>query len=351
MSDMGKPLAVHPVPGRGYVNYMYTHEKGHEPGYQVNFYSDQSDSLDHWSLAGRSDQAQLAAHLGADADHLYLCVMQGKNLRQADLEVLVIAVDIRTGKKSFEVKLETPKNKYLPFAAYRGQDGQLNVVGRYFDPSDNPTADVEKGFALLGLDNDGKIIKSVHQTYDVSEDNLRPFFEEFIYLSDGRMLAVAETYGTRASAAMLIGGGPMKYIVEDLIIYEFDRDFKLLNKKVYDKSKSNIELPGIMIGNPLLLLNMFRAWGGFDYSFYQKSDDGKSAAIGYLDFEKRKGEKNNTVLAAVFLTGSEYSSDKFDLSSDADFTKVMPGPFGNMIVLEYYKKGKELKIFTKNLNY
>jgi len=44
------------------------------------------------------------------------------------------------------------------------------------------------------------------------------------------------------------------------------------------------------------------------------------------------------------------TTDKFDLPYDADSTKVLPGGFGNVVVLEYNLKEKSLKIYLKNLN-
>jgi hypothetical protein len=352
MNQMGKPLAIHPVTGFGYVHYLYVHEKQKEPSYQINFYSEDNERIPNWTIHGHSESAELVSHLGADSAFVYYVRMSGKSLKQRNLDVALIKINIRTGKQVYEVPLQTPENNYLPFVAYTAKDGNARIIGRYFNTEDSPTADKELGFALLELDEKGQIIKKNLQPYALEEENLRPYFEELIQLPNGKTIAIAELYGSRVDAAgLLLGGAPMKYIVEDLLVYEFDQEFNLVQQKRYDKFKSNIELPGIMVGNPLLILNMFKAWGGFDYSYYQFSGSGDEMAIGYLDYERRKNEKNNTVLATVFITDKGFSTDKFDLPYDADYTKIIPGAFGNVVVLEYNQKEKQLKIYAKNLNY
>ncbi|HLF64830.1 MAG TPA: DUF6770 family protein [Saprospiraceae bacterium] len=355
--------SFHPIKGAGYVNYMTVKSEEGKPTYNINFYSD-TEAVDHWSYTSESDQVEFALHLTGDTSYIYALVAKRDALMSTDMEFFVTGFNAKTGDMVYQVPLESDAYRYLTFSAFVNDQGNVQVVGRYFDKGDNPFKDRELGFAMLTLDAQGKITQARHvpsgdaklkvmqEGSDETDSKEYFFFHDFIQLADGKILGIAEMFSMKVNAlGIMTGGAGGTIVMNDMCIFEFNENFDLQNVQQFDKYKSTFPIPGIPIFSPALYAYMVKEHGGFDYTFYQKKPDEAFAAVCYLDYERRKGEKNNTILGAIFITDAGYTTDKFDLPTEADFIKIMPGPFGSAVVMEYYRKEKELKVNTRNLNY
>ena len=158
--------------------------------------------------------------------------------------------------------------------------------------------------------------------------------------------------GLAAAAAAGGGGGATQDLaIEDMYIFEFDNSFDLKNLERFDKYKSKFPLPGMPLPFPIFYSYYVKERGGFDYEFYQKNPDNSQAAIYFMDYERRAGEANNTVLGAIFASKDGYTTDKFDLPKSADVTSVFPGTFGSVVTVNYFRKLRSLDIQIVKLNY
>ncbi len=358
------------IPHFGYINYQMTKDKGEKVGYAVNFYSD-NPAQAPWTFNSKSELVEYPIALTADSNFVYFNVMKRKSLMSSDGDFFITAFDAKTGKIAFEIPLEYQGHTFLTFSSFITADGHLHLAGRYFNPSDNVMKSKGLGLALLDVDPVGKIVsadlvpeddKRMLQTNQAKagekEDKSGYFyFHNFVSLSDGRVIGIAESYSVKVSGLGVIGtiGGftnsATNFVVEDLYLFEFSPSFKLTSIQRFDKYKSTTALPGFPIASPILYGFYAKQHNLFDYQFYQKNPDNSNVAICYLDYERRKGEANNTVLGAVFISDKGYTQDKFDLARKADFTQVFQGAFGSVVTVDYFKKEKSLNVEIKKLNY
>lgn len=91
--------------------------------------------------------------------------------------------------------------------------------------------------------------------------------------------------------------------------------------------------------------------GGFDFNYLKQMEDKNTFLVFYDDFERRKGEKNNTIVGVISNTKGEYSQDKVDINTEADYVEALPAQAGNVLFLEYFKKEKKLDMKFQKMNY
>jgi len=360
------------IPHFGYINYTLTKEKGEKHGYNINLYSD-NESTPHWIYNSQSDQIEVAMHLAADSNFAYFNIMKRDAVLSQDVEGYVMALSSKTGKQAFEVPLKNKGYKYLAFSSFIGPTGNLHMVGRYYNEADKVLKSKGLGLAMLEIDPTGKFVNTVLipsndklllnsglvEQDEKADKSKYFFFHDFISLDDGRILGIGESYSLKINvlglAAMAAAGGgqgsTQDLAIEDMYVFEFDKSFNLKSIQRFNKYKSNFPLPGMPLPFPIFYSFYVKERGGFDYEFFQKNADNTEAAIYYMDYEKRAGEANNTVLGAIFATKDGYTTDKFDLQKSADITSVFPGTFGSVVTVNYFRKLRAMDIQIVKLNY
>jgi hypothetical protein len=141
-------------------------------------------------------------------------------------------------------------------------------------------------------------------------------------------------------------------VIEDLVFLEFTPQFKLNNVKIVDKSKTNVELPaGFDFAGPQITALYLKSLGYFDYSFSQQNPEETTFSVGYVDYEKRKGEKNGLVFGAITYADKEYATDKISLETEASSLRVIPAKAGFVMITEYFKKTRKLDMRLEKINY
>jgi hypothetical protein len=358
------------ITNTGYMNYMLTKDKGEKYGYEINYMSDKAGQQG-WKYSSTGDEIQIAMNLAADSSMAYFNIMKREALLSTKTDIHIAGFDTKTGKRVFEVPLVKDKFKYNAFSSFIRPNGNLQLFGRFFGEKDNVLTDKGDGLAFIEIDPTGKIIKTTHLTAndkrllnsglissDAKEDKSNYFFfHDFVQMADGRTLGVAESYSQKVNALGMLttaagyGGATTNLVIEDLYVFEFDPSFELSKVTRYEKNKSTFPIPGIPIASPILYSYYVKERGGFDYRFYQQNVDQTDAAIYYLDYERRQGEANNTVLGAVFVSPTGSTTDKFDLNPKSTTTRVFQGPFGSVMMLDYFRKEKTLDVKTVKLNY
>ncbi len=73
--------------------------------------------------------------------------------------------------------------------------------------------------------------------------------------------------------------------------------------------------------------------------------------MGYVDYEKRKGEKNGLVFGAITYADKEYATDKISLETEASSLRVMPAKSGFILITEYFRKSQKLDMRLEKINY
>ncbi len=74
-----------------------------------------------------------------------------------------------------------------------------------------------------------------------------------------------------------------------MVIFEFDPGYNIKKMYFFDKDKNNVQLPaGATYSSSKLLSYYAKAVGGFDYAFSQRTADGGSFAVSYINYDREK---------------------------------------------------------------
>lgn len=362
------------IPGKGFVHYSLDTRKGamSPTYYTIHFIPDDNDREKAWSLQSPEDNGawEQASFLAASEEVLVSTVVRREKLMSRDLEYFVLGTDLATGKKLFEKPVED--SKYAIMVANAWMEGEtIRYFGQYFEKDAKTAKENSLGLCTFTMSLDGEIAgrKYISWAEDVSkllpanargkiEDVGYLFFHDFIPTPSGAVYGIAENYRKTTDAmgvagkVLNLGGGSgstSKIVVEDLYVLKFGPDFSLEDITVVEKSKHDVYLPaGAAYMSPQILSYIVLYFNGFDYLFTQSKDD--LFSVGYMDFEKRKGEKNGLVYGAVNYLDGELTTDKVDLATKADELRALPAKAGYVAVWEYYEKEKRMDIRLERVN-
>jgi hypothetical protein len=360
------------ISGQGFVDYGM--KKDGKLGYAITFYPEGKDQKG-WTYEsdGNSKLVENAGYVAANKHILISSVMRRNNQMSQKFESSLMAIDIRTGKKLFEKKTEDTQYELNFISANIDENtGNIALLGQYYRKDDNIVKDKSLGLCSYLMSAEGTIISKNYASWATDVRKFLPvnaqgkvedvgylYFHKIIKNAEGRYIAVGEQYRKVASAAgiamTVLGGssaGVTKMVIEDLVFLEFTPQFKLNNVKIVDKSKTNVELPaGFDFAGPQITALYLKSLGYFDYSFSQQNPEETTFSVGYVDYEKRKGEKNGLVFGAITYADKEYATDKISLETEASSLRVIPAKAGFVMITEYFKKTRKLDMRLEKINY
>lgn len=358
------------IPEKGFVNYNIKDHK--KMGYSINFIPEKGVKAWTYTSDPKSKEIEQASFATTTSDMLLNVIVKIPSMLSKDATFYLMGLDINTGKKLFEKKLQDSKYSLQILNSYQDEKtGNTMLFGQYYAETDKMMKENSLGIFSASIDKAGNISseKYISWSKDVTKflpANQRGKIQDMGYLyfhkiaknASGEVFAIAEQYRKGADgvgiAVAALGGraSVVKMVVEDLVIFQFSPDFTLDDVKIFEKEKSSIPLPaGSGAVSTALLGHYIKSYGAFDYTFTQVSNDNSTITAGYIDYEKRSGEKNGWAFGAVSNTNNEYSLDKLTLSADASSIAVMPAKHGYVLVSEYYEKDKKLDFRLEKINY
>lgn len=374
--DDGTLPTLFPVPGKGFINYILDTEKGamSQSKYIIEFMPEDEATGKAWkaSSSPSSEMYESASFLACDEDILLSTTAKRKGAMNKDIEYYLLGTDMNTGDQLFETSVED--SKYAIAVTNGTSEGdKIQLYGLYYEKNAKTAKEKSLGIFAMTLDKTGKVLERHYNSWakDVSkflptndkgkiEDVGYLYFHQFIKSADGTIFAIAESYRRTAdaggiAAAVLSGGrtagaGVTKIVIEDFYLFQFSTDFTIKDVKVIEKNKSDFAYPGTDYMSISVMGIFVKYLGGFDYSFLQKSNDKSLFTIGYLDYEKRKGEKDGYLIGTLNYVDNEWVNDKIKLSSSSTSFSVLPGKPGYVMVFEYFKKEKKMDVRLEKLN-
>ena len=361
---------VHAIEGKGFVNYTST--KGSGYGYRINMFRD-TKGVKGWKKESSVNEKgyKMASFLTHSDDMLLSVLIKKKNLMTKDLDYYILAHDLDTGKKLFEKKLEDKKYQIQLMSGYQKNDGSFTLIGNYYDVNEKMAKAKSLGMTAFTISKTGEISNQKYVPWkDASKfvdsddggrikDAGHIYFHRFVQMSDGKIYGIGESYRKAASGAGIAAAAMgsrsasvAKMLIQDMFIFEFSKDFELVDVSVYEKDDSSFALPsGASMVSPHLLSLMVKAYGGFDYEFTQEAKDGSYFIVGYKDYKRIKGAKNKTIFGAISNVDGEFSKDEIDLKSEAKYLSVLPAKNGHIMILEYFKKEKKIDMRIEKINF
>jgi hypothetical protein len=125
------------------------------------------------------------------------------------------------------------------------------------------------------------------------------FFHDVIRNADGNVYAIGEQYKKQMK------GIGTDIVIEDKMIFELNKDYKLQKVHIVDKGKTRFALPQGMGMNGAQILSYFvKSMGEFDYAFIEFNKDHSIFSIGCIDYVKVKGEENKYIFGSITYTDS-----------------------------------------------
>ncbi len=358
-----KDLALSSVPGYGYV--QINPFKGKKMGYSMNFISDQ-EGMKNFSKKSDDSKFEIATNLCTVGSTVVNLVMsRDKALTTKDMDMKLQGIDFKTGKQTFKTSLKSKRINSMIIGGEPSPDGEnIILYGLNFAREDKITKK-PKGMIKIVMSKSGEIIdkftfdwKGKSIKLDDGEEAGNLFVHDFIQShNNGNTIVIAEqlNYDVGATVVGSViglatgGGNSFTFKVDDIVLIELDKEFKVVGIEVVEKSKNSYTLPGTPLGGLHIIGLVANSKGYMDYGYNQKKDDG--FVIGYVNYEKAKGKKDGLVFGGVTCTDGEYSYDKIDISNKGILTQVIQGKTGHVVILDYFKKEKSLDIRLEKINF
>ncbi|MFZ1528603.1 MAG: DUF6770 family protein [Ferruginibacter sp.] len=375
-SEDGQNEALFDIHNIGYVTVYPVKEKKYF-SYEVNmFFTSQRKQWTYEAAEEQDDRWASAVYLGNTDSLVLFEIVKQKTILGGNPHSWLLGLNMFTGKKAFEIKTELEDYKFYPMniTSLQGKSEYL-VLGSYYEPDAKIMKDKNLGIATWTMDSKGNVLAKKYNSWDGEIGKYLDidkrgrvknvgfiYFHKIFQSADGRIFAVGEGYekvvsglGTAAGALAMLGGGRsniamFKIRVTDLLLMEFDPNFKIANATVYDKNSNSVEMPsGASYLSPHAMALLVRAFGEFDYSYTKQNSDRTEFVVGYSDYEKSKDFKGVT-FNTISQRGNKISTDKLQVSSKASRMRLFPAKTGFVGIYEYFKKDKRLEFRIEKMN-
>lgn len=375
-SEEGQNEALHSVNDNGFVT-VYPVKEGKYYSYEVNFFfSDRKKEWTYEAAEEQEDKVASALYLGATDSLLLFEVVKQKRMLTGSPHSWLLALNIFTGKRVFEITTEAEDYKFYPMNVIKEEGtGNVNVIGTYYEPDDRIVKDASLGLANWLINSKGTILNKRYNSWTGPISKFLPtdqkgrvddvgfiYFHRILRTDDGNYFAIGEGYkkvvsGWGVASNLLrmgnsFGGGTsaFKIKITDLVTLQFNPKFEITNATIYDKRSNSMDLPaGSSYLTPHVMALMAKAWGVFDYEFTQTDNNHSRFSIGYSDYEKTDEYKGNTFNAITYSDGKT-TRDKINLKSKSSWMRILPGKPGFVMVMEYFRKEKRMDLRLEKIN-
>jgi len=376
-SEEGQNEAIFSVNNVGFTTVIPVKE-GKYYSYEINFFF--TDRNKQWTFEAAEEQEDkwsTALYLGATDSLVVYEVIKQKRLMSREAHSWLIAFNIFTGKKQFEVSTEAEDYKFFPMniVTLKGQS-EFMLLGTYYNTEDRVAKDASLGLASWRYNTAGKVVSKKYNSWEGPISKFLPadakgrvadvgyiYFHKVLQTEDGKFFAVGEGYKKVVSglgvAAGILGGmsgnsggiSMMKIKITDMIMMQFDEQFNISNAKVYEKNSNAMELPaGSSYLTPHTMALIAKSYKAFDYDFTQTDKNHTRFSVGYSDFVKEDGFKGRTFNTISYADG-KITTDKINISSNkATWMRLMAAKPGFIVIMEYFKKEKKLDVRLEKLN-
>lgn len=356
------------IPQKGFVDISTVKNK--KLGYKISFYHNTREEQG-WTYTSNknAEQMQTLGLLGANEDVLVLSVVKRPNRMSKKFENFVLAIDVNTGEKIFEKPIQDNKHNSLFFRTHFDKDSQeITLFGLYYKDPEKVANGASLGVSIFRVDKSGEILAKnfLSWEYDFAKiltqedkDNSEKqgfgmmHFHDIIKTNDGKLMIVGERMKKAVSAlgiaSLALRGNValIKIMIQDLVVFELDTDLELKSMESFEKHKTSVELPrGFGVVNINTLGLFFEDY--FDYIFTNQIPDEDYFSVVYSNWDRKQREFE---LHTANYAEGEYSTDKIPLAIDATSYMILKAKPEHILIAEYYKKKKELKLRMEKLNY
>ena len=284
----------------------------------------------------------------------------------------ILVYDSKTGKKLFDYSLQNQNSPKVVLGSFFTKSGLIGITGEHFQAGVNPFKEKSEGIFFMAFDGSGNQTFSKELTW---EQDIHPklsqsqkskskeygylFFHDFIN-AGSKYYVVTEAFKETVSAGKVIGnvlgglggninGDVSQLTIDDAVILQFDSGFNIEGVQVLEKDIRRWQ-GAYTTASPQLNAQLANAYGQFDYKYSQLNQDQSKAYINFLNYDKRKGERNGYTLEVISVDDNGVVKDNVQVNSKVEWFEVFPAEFGVVTVGEFERKDKALTLRKVNLN-
>lgn len=352
-----------PVPNGGFL--LNRIKDNRKLGYVIDYFP--TNGGKSWSYGSPEESKEIIMANPIEVNERYMVLMEfsrpGMLSQKVSLTTKVI--DVVTGKLITQIDHDDNEPKLIT-NAFLDADDQLVLLGEYFEAGDKIMKAESQGLFVQVLNSEGTVVKQSRSSWKneiapklknvIEKENYYVYFHDIVPTANGHYYAIGEKFRKTASAggiAMAVlsrGQSPVTQLtITDALIFDFDADFNLQKVDLFEKGTSRA--PSVSdFGSPQLNAHALVNLGGFDYEYTQIDRENDRFYACFTDYERLKGEKNKMAFKTIIYDEGEFSQDKIYLDEKGKFVRILPAKIGNVVLLEYDRKAKELEIHMEKLN-
>lgn len=374
-SDETETHTITPIEGLGFV-HMVNKLRGGGMSHtycEVTFIPNKAEESGwKWEAPAKSEFYESGSYLGHNNNILLCLINRRAKLMSKDLEDFIVGIDLTTGRKIFDKSLEDKKYAVSLLNGLSMEDGNFQLFGFYYEKDAKTMSASSLGLFSFVMDTTGTVQTRAYKSWEdevskflkVNEhgkikDVGHLYFHKFIRTADNKVFAISEQFknnlGGSIARSLLsgaLGGSAVvsTYNIEDLYLFEFDDKFNLKGVSIYDKSKSTYTLQGAVVGSSRMVGMLLKYLGEFDYTFTQQSKDKTKFSIGYVDYDKTKGQKG-WYFGSINYSDGKLTTDKVKFDTKSTWQHVYQGKPGYVMISEYFKKEKKMEFRMEKVNF
>lgn len=360
---------------KGFLNYAPYKESKTE-GYEIVMIGSKGEKKWVHQSQTKSGEKDIANILAVGKNNVYNIISNYESARKYDsptgnyITQSINSIDLSTGRKIFETKMEDEQLKYQILSGQESEAGTgLTVFGLTYPKSVKMDIEAPWGMFTATLDINGNILTKKTVSLDNTINKFFPlesyksfrelgnvYFHNFLQTSDGRIFAIAENYDIKGVITLTsfmgvnTGKSPNRFVTKDLLIFEFNADFTISGIKAIPKSITKLEMPSSAYGYATKIANVMKHQWGFGYLYSQLSQDKSSFIIYYKDIFKEDNTRFFNLEAIVHKDGT-YMKDKLNLKVDNDLLTPFPAKYGHILLSGYLKDEKKQEMRLERINF
>lgn len=365
---------IFPVGDSGFIRYGTVDRR--KDGFIIARFDNTLKEVWAYESDPTSKMIESAAVLSVDKDYILVQITKLKSLMSSKFDTYLMLLDAKTGKPYYDFQMQDNNEAQLSVLnAFMSEDGEALILGEFYAPGDNVLKDKSLGLYARVVEKNGEygLFKKYHwdrEIAKVKESSLdeeeakkdkgtnQIFFHKFVRSANGHVFAIAEQFRKQASALgiasnVLSGGGGsgvanIEIKVTNMVVAEFDQDLNLIDYKLIPKKRTRVNLPeGSGVLSPQKLGYYLKSMGGFDYNFTSVDKDKDSYHAVYTDFNRRddeSDEKSDAMVGTIDIVDGKVETQRFPVNTEADLLWFSPAKPGYVLIKEYFRKGKKLKL-------
>lgn len=378
------PTGLSSASDMGFVDIGFKKKNGYR--YEIRYFGNNSLDESWIYLSDNEGGFETAGYLATNENYISLMVFRREKIMDTKYNQGVLNLSVKEGKVVSEYKKADIENSVFT-SGYVDENGNVDLIGLNYLEKHNIVLDPSIGLVHYTFDKDGaltshnsvgwgKLIpgsltakgngkkkrkksKRKKGNSKKKKSKNRLFFHQFVMYPDGRIFAIAEEFRKRADGvgiALAALGGSASLVeirIENLVIAEITKDFKIGKIKKLRKKASSFKLPpGSLYLASALLGFQVQNGGGFDYLYTQEitGDDGFFYTA-YYDRGMGKGRNGSEAFKFTAYLDGEFVNDKIVVNQDASDVVVYKAKPGHVLIAEYFKKSKDLELRLEPLNF